>query len=181
MRSKICSLIIAVCSLAFGVIVYLYKTGQIKYILTGFSAIIFLVFILDFFSRGIKKTEYEDIKFEDTKVTAQITELALLNEDNVAISYWQMYGKYSLVIGLDYGENNVDVNLHNTIYASLIDKEHAVLNYSDGKWYVEDNESKNGISVVKSDGKKYRLNNQKPCLVEKGDIIYIALARLQLM
>lgn len=97
------------------------------------------------------------------------------------ISYWQMYGKSSLVIGLDTGENKVDVNLLNTTYASIIDIEHAVLNYSGGNWYIEDNNSKNGISVKKSDGKKYRINNEKPCFVEKGDIIYISMAKLKLM
>lgn len=109
-----------------------------------------------------------------------ITELILLNEKNSPIEYYNMYQKTSLVIGLDIGENKVDVNLINSTYASMIDKEHAVLNYSDSKWYLEDLGSQNGIAVIKFDGKKYKITAMKPCLVEKGDIIYIGLVKLVL-
>ncbi len=85
----------------------------------------------------------------------------------------------SHVIGVDVGENLVTVNLFNTTYASMIDTEHAVLNYTGGQWYVEDTGTKNGTSIVKNDGKKYKLTVAKPCLLEKGDIIYIALTKLK--
>ncbi|MFI3212259.1 MAG: FHA domain-containing protein [Eubacteriales bacterium] len=170
--------LIAILSLAFTIISYLYKDGELGLILTGVGAIFFIVFII----ACLKKDEEEktiEISHE-IPINTQITELALLNEEDTPISFWQMYGKSSLIIGLDTGENQVDVNLLNTTYASTIDVEHAMLNYSGGNWYIEDNNSKNGISVIKSDGKKYRLNNEKPCLVEKGDIIYVSMTKLKL-
>lgn len=178
MGQKKLNLLIALCSLAFAIISYLYKDGALGLMLTGVGAILFVGFMIACFKKEEEEKRIETLK--KTSISTQITELALLNEENTPISYWQMYGKSSLIIGLDTGENQVDVNLLNTTYASTIDIEHAVLNYSGGNWYVEDNNSKNGISIIKSDGKKYRLNNEKPCLVEKGDIIYVSMAKLKL-
>jgi pSer/pThr/pTyr-binding forkhead associated (FHA) protein len=76
-------------------------------------------------------------------------------------------------------ENQVDINLASSTYASMVDVEHAVLNYTGGSWYVEDLASKNGISVQSSkDGRKYKLAPDQPCKLDAGDIIYIGLARL---
>lgn len=110
-----------------------------------------------------------------------LTEVVLLGEDNGRLASWNIYGKNGLVIGRDLGENNVEINLDNSIYASMIDVEHAVLNYSGDSWYIEDISEKNGVSIQKRDGKKYRLTYGKPCKLEKGDIIYIALTRLQIL
>lgn len=108
------------------------------------------------------------------------TELVLLNEEQEKIASWYIYGKNGIVIGRDVGENQVTVNLDHTEYASMIDVEHAVLNYAKDAWYVEDISSKNGISVQKSDGRKYKIAYGKPCRLEQGDIIFIGLARLQI-
>lgn len=110
-----------------------------------------------------------------------LTELVLLGEENDRLASWNIYGKSGLVIGRDVGENNVSVNLENSVYASMIDVEHAVLNYSGGNWYIEDISEKNGVSIQKQDGRKYKLTYGKPCKLEKGDIICIALARLQIL
>ena len=66
------------------------------------------------------------------------------------------------------------------LFRSMIDVEHAVLNYTAGSWYVEDLNSRNGIAVQKAaDGKKYRLSADKPCRLEKGDILFVGgLTRL---
>lgn len=108
------------------------------------------------------------------------TELVLLNEEGGDLALWDIYGKNGIVIGRDVGENQVTVNLDHTEYASMIDVEHAVLNYTRDAWYVEDVSSKNGVSVQKSDGRKYRLTYGKPCRLEQGDVIFIGLARLRL-
>lgn len=110
-----------------------------------------------------------------------LTELVLLGEENDRLASWNIYGKNGLVIGRDVGENSVSVNLENSTYASMIDVEHAVLNYSGDGWYIEDISEKNGVSIQKQDGRKYKLTYGKPCKLEKGDIIYIALARLQIL
>ncbi|MCM1183235.1 MAG: FHA domain-containing protein [Roseburia sp.] len=108
------------------------------------------------------------------------TELTLLNEEGSALASWDLYGKNGIVIGRDVGENQVTVNLDHTDYAAMVDVEHAVLNYTGDTWYVEDISSKNGVSVQKSDGRKYRLSYGKPCKLEQGDIIFIGPVRLQL-
>lgn len=73
------------------------------------------------------------------------------------------------------------VNLENSAYASMIDVEHAVLNYSGDSWYIEDISERNGVSIQKQDGRKYKLAYGKPCRLEKGDIVCVALTRLQIL
>ena len=93
-----------------------------------------------------------------------LTEIVLLNEEDQALSSWTLYGKTGMVIGRDSGENQVNINLANSTYAGTVDVEHAVLNYSAGSWYVEDLNSKNGVSVQKGDKRKYKLAPGHPCL-----------------
>ncbi len=109
------------------------------------------------------------------------TELVLLSEEGGHIASWNIYDRNGLVIGRDVGENHVTINLENTTYASMIDIEHAVLNYAGNNWYIEDISSKNGVSIQKKDGKKYKISPGKPCKLELGDIIFIGLTRLQLL
>lgn len=118
--------------------------------------------------------------YRDALPATALTELVLLGETNERLASWNIYGKNGIVIGRDVGENHVTVNLDSSVYASMIDIEHAVLNYSGDRWYIEDISEKNGVSIQKQDGKKYKLAYGKPCRLEKGDIICIALARLQI-
>lgn len=179
MKRKIIDGLIAIFSLGIFFISYYYKTGIQKSIICLISAVILLVFTYKFFKKDKNDTHNTKQDFYNP-LSKQIMELALLNEENQTIAFWGMYGKTSMVIGLDMGENKVDVNLLNTTYASTIDVEHAVLNYANDKWYIEDLGTENGTSIVKKDNKRYALTIGKPCLVEKGDIIYISLTKLQL-
>ncbi|MGN0161120.1 MAG: FHA domain-containing protein [Lachnospiraceae bacterium] len=110
-----------------------------------------------------------------------LTELVLLGDDDNRLTSWNIYGQNGIVIGRDVGENNVTVDLNNCAYSSMIDLEHSVLNYSGDCWYIEDISEKNGVSIQKKDGRKYKLAYGKPCRLERGDIIYIALTRLQIL
>lgn len=110
-----------------------------------------------------------------------LTELVLLSEESDHLASWNIYGKNGVVIGRDSGENQVMVDLNHTAYASMIDVEHAVLNFSGENWYIEDISNRNGVSIQKRDGKKYKLSYGKPCRLEGGDIIFIALTRLQIL
>lgn len=113
--------------------------------------------------------------------TGMITEAVLLSEEDTELMVWDLYGKTASVIGRDVRENQVDIDLGRSAYASMVDIEHAVLNFSTGSWYVEDLGSVNGISVKKAgDGKNYRLSADTPCRVERGDCLYIGLNRLLL-
>ena len=110
-----------------------------------------------------------------------ITEIVLLNEEDKPLMSWDIYGKTAMVIGRDVKENQVDIDLGQSPYASMVDIEHAVLNYSAGNWYVEDLGSSNGISIKKaSDGRVYRLSRDTACRLERGDCLYIGLNHLLL-
>ncbi|AJQ29504.1 FHA domain-containing protein [Pelosinus fermentans] len=108
-----------------------------------------------------------------------ITELLLLNEEEKPIAAWDMFGKTALVIGKDIKENHVDINLNQSVYASMIDIEHAVLNYADNHWYIEDLGSKNGVVLQKkADDRKYKLAADQPCKLDAGDVIIVGLTKL---
>lgn len=110
-----------------------------------------------------------------------ITELVLLSEEETELMIWDMYGKSALVIGRDVNTNDVDVDLSKSPYASMVDIEHAVLNFSGGNWYIEDLGSRNGISLKKvQDNRTYRLSQDTPCLIEEGDLIFVGRNRLLL-
>ncbi|MGN1331520.1 MAG: FHA domain-containing protein [Lachnospiraceae bacterium] len=109
------------------------------------------------------------------------TELILLSEEGSHLASWNIYGKNGIVIGRDVGENQVTVDLNETAYAGMIDVEHAILNFAGNNWYVEDISTGNGISIQKQDGRKYKLSYGKPCKVERFDIIFIGLTRLQIL
>lgn len=138
------------------------------------GAVIYLIMSRE--ENPMKKSYYDN-----PMVSTAMTELILLGEDGTRVASWNIYGKNGLVIGRDRGENQVAINLEHATYASMIDIEHAVLNYSGDSWFVEDISDKNGVSVEKKDGKKYKLSNGKPCKLERGDIIHIALTRLQIL
>lgn len=111
--------------------------------------------------------------------TGTISEMVLFSEEDTELMVWDMYGKVSLVIGRDRGENQVDVDLSRSPYSGMVDVEHAVLNYSGGNWYIEDLGSTNGISIRKAqDGRLYRISANTPCRVESGDVLFVGMNRL---
>lgn len=108
-----------------------------------------------------------------------IKEIALLNEEGGIIKTWYIYNMPSVVIGKSTLKTHADVDLRETAYAGLVDPEHALLNFVKDQWFIEDNDSRNGISIEKKgDRQRYSLSKQEPTLVDKGDIIYIANTRL---
>lgn len=127
----------------------------------------------------VKKEIITDFR-KKKKPSSNITGVSLLNDENQIIGTWDLYEKSSAIIGIDTGENQVDINLSQSVYASTLEVEHAVLNYAGGQWYAEDLDSENGVFVMKSDGHKYRLISMRPCLLEKGDILFVSLVRLVL-
>lgn len=126
----------------------------------------------------------ESTGFADKSLPSEsglVTEIVLLNEEDKPFMTWDLYGKTAMVIGRDVRENQVDIDLGQSPYASMVEIEHAVLNYSAGSWYVEDLGSSNGIRVKKAgDGRLYSLSPDTPCRLERGDCLYIGLNRLLL-
>ena len=104
--------------------------------------------------------------------------LMLLDEEDRVVSEWNIAGKISLLIGRDTRREDVDINLMNTAFGGMVDRQHAVLNYTAGQWYIEDLDSANGIRIQKPDGRLYEVSKTQPCQVEKGDILFIGLTKL---
>ena len=112
---------------------------------------------------------------------ARISYVALIGEQGNELLKWSSEGKTAIVIGKGTEAEPVDIDLSGSAMAQMISKQHAVLNYTDNGWYVDDIDSRNGTRVKKK--------NQSALLdvklvgaveVEAGDIIYIANAMLQL-
>lgn len=119
-------------------------------------------------------------KFSESQFNT-ITQITLLNNNGDSVSSWELYGKTSAVIGKDIGENWVDIDLSQSPYAAMIDIQHAILNYANGNWYIEDLGSANGISIKKFDDNEiYRLSASEPCKLDFGDMIFIGMCQLRL-
>lgn len=133
----------------------------------------FLLAIMD--AAGKKQSKYRPVRRKE------ISEILLLGEENNITAVWDIYGKTSIVFGKEAKENQIDINLKNTDYAGTVDGEHAVMNYSNGNWYIEDLESENGTRIQRGgEGEKYRVSSREPCKVEKNDIIYLGLAPIKI-
>ena len=147
---------------------------QISILILGVLAFFFFIlFLLD--SRKGKKKE------KDSKVRQGLSEISLLGEEKNITATWDIYGKTSIVFGKDERQNQVDINLKNTDYAGTVDSEHAVMNYSNGSWYIEDLDSENGTRIQKGgEGRKYKVSSREPCRVEKNNIIYLGLAPIKI-
>lgn len=180
-RKRFVDLLLILTGGAIALISYFYLDGDLRWWLIALGGAMILIFLI------LAIREKPSIPLQgvaplfDTPPAAKVTEVLLLNEEDQTLATWPLYGKVSMTIGRDVGENQVDINLISSTYASMVDVEHAVLNYTAGSWYVEDLASKNGVSVQSGkDGRKYKLAPDQPCKLDAGDIIYIGLARLLL-
>ncbi|WP_250277272.1 FHA domain-containing protein [[Clostridium] colinum] len=180
----LCSISLAIVSIAF-----LYINNlTLKILIISINILIFLIFLYLAIVKDKEENEYiikSNKIINNFNILNSLTRISLLNEQGNIIKSWDLYGKTSLVIGKDrknqYNDVTlVDINLSNCAYATLVDVEHAVLNYSNGCWYIEDLDSKNGISIKKKmENKKYKLSPDEPYKLEKEDIIYLGLTELQ--
>lgn len=172
---------ITVCCLAAAVMIlsYIYKEQedrkQIILVVGGIVLLVFLVFaMLDSEKVGKRRRKFR--RKERTK--SGIHSLILLDEEDREVAEWNIAGKVSVLIGRDTHRHNVDVNLTNTAFAGMVDRQHAVLNYTAGQWYIEDLDSTNGIRIQKRDGMIYEVAKGQPCLVEQGDVLIVGLTKL---
>ena len=177
-RYDIYTALIGVISVFFSLTIFFGGLPQYpKFFLIVTGAAIFLHSAYTLYRASFKKVEVE----KTLASTAAITQISLLNKNGEIISTWELYGKTSAVIGKDIGENLVDINLNETPYAAMIEVEHAVLNYAGGTWYIEDLDSKNGISIQKvGQDKAYKLSALQPCKLDFGDIVFIGVCQLKL-
>lgn len=108
-----------------------------------------------------------------------IKRFILITRDGEREKEWHCEGVNSFLIGKSTATQEVDIDLSETHYNEFISNEHAVLNYSNGYWYIEDLNSFNGVGIKKK-GEEYALR-LKPSVsykIDEGDIIYISKAKL---
>lgn len=172
---------IMICSLSAAIIIlgYIYmEAGVARRLLCGIGGVLFLLFLLLAVADTDKIGKRRKRDRKGGARRKNIYALALLDENDEEISEWNIAGKISLLIGRDTQKENVDINLMNTAFAGMVDRQHAVMNYTAGQWYIEDLNSTNGIRIQKKDGRIYEVAKTQPCLVEKGDILFIGLTKL---
>lgn len=178
-KRRLVDLLLILTGGAIALISCFYLDGDFRWWLVALGCVMILIFLILAISEKPAVPLQASAPILNIPPAAKVTEVLLLNEEDQTLAVWPLYGKVSMVIGRDAGENQVDINLISSTYASMVDIEHAVLNYTGGSWYVEDLASKNGVSVQSSkDGRKYKLAPDQPCKLDAGDIIYIGLARL---
>ena len=181
-RYDLYTALIGICSIFFSLSIF-YGDASIylKFFLVLFGVIIF-VHSAHTLYRSL--TDNNDLEIKSSKLSFEqetISKISLMNKNGQPVNSWELYGKTSAVIGKDVGENHVDIDLNKTPYASMIDVEHAVLNYADGNWYIEDLDSQNGISIKKSgQDKTYKLSSLQPCKLDFGDIVIVGMCQLKL-
>lgn len=109
-----------------------------------------------------------------------ISKIVMLNEENQVLKQWSVYGKAGVLIGRNTPNSSVDIDLSNTALEALVSDEHALLNYTNGSWYVEDNDSEQGTAVQKvGENEVIYLNKSEPMRLNLGDIIFIGKTILQ--
>ena len=121
----------------------------------------------------LNKKEKKDELMEPAE--AAVTALVLLGAGQRDIDRWDLVGKTSALIGKDSAESHADVDLKGTEYSSMIDEQHAILNYTETGWFIEDLSSRNGTGILKPGHEREQLLAAgMPCKLSPGDIICIA-------
>lgn len=110
---------------------------------------------------------------------SNVKRFILITQNGEQEKEWHCEGVRSFLIGKSTANHTVDMDLSDSYYMDYISPAHAVLNYSQGYWYIEDLNSKNGVGIKKR-GEEYalRLKPMTSYKVEQGDIIYISKVKL---
>lgn len=124
------------------------------------------------------ENKVETINIDNIVSKEKINRLILKDNEDYDIKIWDIYKQRSISIGKNNKKNNIDIDLSDNEYASLISRTHGVINKVNDKWYYEDLDSKNGSSICKYDGRKYHLSPFKPIKLDIGDILYISVIKI---
>lgn len=137
------------------------------------TAVIILLLILWFYYER-KNTQKQNVLYQ-----SNIKKFVLITRDGEKEKEWYCEGVNSFLIGKSTIDHEVDIDLADTYYAEYISPNHAVLNYAEGYWYIEDLNSKNGVGIKKR-GEEYalRLKPMTSYKIDEGDMIYISKAKL---
>lgn len=165
---------------------------------SGIIAAILCVVIVGFLGRGLKGGyifymfsflisgsliyfAVRDFSFKKEKIQDTfLSELVLLSEEDTVVKTWNILGKNSLVIGKKNSEEDIGIDLSDTYFSGTVSDVHAILNYVDGSWYIEDMQSKNGTQIKGFlEDKLYNIKDGQSKLAKK-DYIFIGLNKLQI-
>lgn len=137
------------------------------------TTVMILLFILWFYC------ERKNIKQQNVLYQSNIKKFVLITRDGEKEKEWHCEGVKSFLIGKSTINSEVDIDLTDTYYAEYISPNHAVLNYAEGYWYIEDLNSKNGVGIKKR-GEEYalRLKPMTSYKIDEGDVIYISKSKL---
>lgn len=162
------------------VVCYLDAKIQIKAVYIGIIFIFACLYMWFIYYKATNElqvaTPVEMIKEKNTHVR----KVLLLNEEHQVLKQWNIDGKAGLLIGKSTENTKVDIDLSDTALAALISDEHALLNYTNGNWYVEDFDSEQGTAIQKYNRNDMEyLNKAEPVQLEPGDYIYVGKTILQ--
>ncbi|AOR24917.2 FHA domain-containing protein [Clostridium taeniosporum] len=160
-------------TLIFGMIYMTIKSNELKGVLLGLLIVFGIFVFINLYKRIHNQNDIEESNIINT--------IELVNEDNEIIKQWSIQDKISFLIGKNNGDNEAFLDLNESIYSTLVEDNHAVLNYAAGTWYIEDLSLDSGVCIQKiDDGKKYRIVKNTPCSLKRGDIIFISKVKLLL-
>lgn len=98
-----------------------------------------------------------------------IVKLVQIDEDGEPVKEWYIMGQTSLLIGKSNPMQEVEIDLADSEYASLISSVHAVLNRVNQEWFIEDNDSASGTGVrAASRSTAMKLQSGEPCRINSG-------------
>ena len=155
-------------------IYFLYFINQdIEIRILGSIVIMLILGIWFYLERRITK------QLENTVYESDIKRFVLITRDGERQKEWCCKGACSFLIGKSSINHEVDIDLADTYYMEYVPPSHAVLNYVQGYWYIEDLNSTNGVGLKKR-GEEYalRLKPMTSYKVEEGDVIYISKVKL---
>lgn len=162
--------LIALAVIAAAYYIYFVNHNRVLKISIGILIFIGIIFYI------IKITSYV---MTNGKKEPGITTLILIDGKGSYSTEWEIQGKKSLLIGKNTRNSEVDIDLSNTEYSSLISKQHAILNFAANNWFIEDIDSCNGVGIKKTDEvSKKKLEKDTPYKLDSGDIIYIANTKI---
>jgi pSer/pThr/pTyr-binding forkhead associated (FHA) protein len=84
----------------------------------------------------------------------------------------------SFLIGRNTKDNEVDIDLSEAEYSELVSRQHAVLNFAEGRWYIEDIGSSYGSGLKKVDEEKFKMDLERLYEINSGDTLYIANTKI---
>ncbi len=123
----------------------------------------------------------ENKRYEVIREQSNISRVILIGSEGRPDKEWSMVGIKSLLIGRNIEDNVVDIDLSDETYSDYVAQKHAVLNFADGIWYIEDYDSVNGIGIKKSgEDCAFRLKPNVLYRLDRGDVIFISKIKLHI-